>query len=89
MSNAGRCTSNIVNMSLRVAFHNMKSKVPIEWSDQNRMTYQKSRILTKEAMEKEYIKNIYNQKMERIIRDRYNPNYDPYSQIPNDIYALP
>jgi hypothetical protein len=67
----------------------MKSKVPIEWSDQNRMTYQKHRALAKSTIEKEYIRNIYNQKMERIIRDRYNPSYDPYEPIPNNSFAPP
>jgi hypothetical protein len=46
-SNEGKCTSNIVTMSLRVALHNMKSKIPIEWTEQDRMNYQQNRILTK------------------------------------------
>lgn len=35
-------------------------------------------------MEKEYIKNVYNQKMERIIKERYNPNYEAYNPMYND-----
>ena len=40
-------------------------------------------------MEKEYIKNVYNQKMERIIKERYNPNYDAYNPMYNDSLIQP
>ncbi len=53
------------------------------------MDYRQNRMLAKEVMEREYIRNIYNQKMERIIRDRYNPTYDPNTQMHNHSFVRP
>jgi hypothetical protein len=49
----------------------MKSKVPIDWSSDLPPTDEKHRVIIRETQEKEYIKRIYEQKMERKMKERY------------------
>jgi hypothetical protein len=62
----------------------MRSKIPIDWSLDDRNTHERNRIKSKEINEKEYIKKIYDQKMERKLQERYNSTLDNYQPIPND-----
>jgi hypothetical protein len=49
----------------------MKSKVPIDWDSDQQPTYERHRQIAKETNEREYIKRIYDQKMERKLKERY------------------
>jgi hypothetical protein len=80
-SNAGKCMFNFVYFILCTAFHNLQSKLPIDWHTPE----DPSPIKTREAYEQAYIKNIYNQQVNKQIQERYKRSDDTFRAIPNEI----
>ena len=58
----------------------MKSKIPIDWS----IDELQNPLRSKETSEKEYIRRVYDQKMERKIKERYNSGIGNYRPIDHD-----
>ena len=58
----------------------MKSKIPIDWS----IYEQHHPIRSKETSEKEYIRRVYDQKMDRKIKERYSSSIGNYRPADHD-----
>lgn len=58
----------------------MKSKIPIDWS----IDELQNPLRSKETSEKEYIRRVYDQKMERKIKERYNSGIGNYRPADHD-----
>lgn len=58
----------------------MKSKIPIDWS----IDEQHHPLRYKETSEKEYIRRVYDQKMDRKIKERYNSGIGNYRPADHD-----
>ena len=63
------------------AFHNLQSYVPIDWTTPEG----DSPLKTRETQEQTYLRNVYNQKVNRQIEERYHRPQDTFRVIPNEI----
>ena len=61
----------------------MQSKIPIDWQEQQKATEEKRRILEREQQEQEYIRKIYNERIERKLQQKYSAGNDTFRVIPN------
>jgi hypothetical protein len=80
--------SNFVFLALLLAFHNLQSKIPIDWATDTRAEILNNPCRLEKLHEQTYIKNVYNQRINRKMIEKYNSSFDTFRAIPNDLTML-
>lgn len=58
------------------AFHNLSSKIPIDWSSEDLATLEKQRKMERDRQEQEYIRKIYNNRIEQKLHEKFRIGAD-------------
>lgn len=77
-------SSSVCN-ALCSAFHNLASKIPIDWETDSTANVVGNPCRSQRMYEQAYIQNVYNQRINKKMLEKYNSSFDTFRVLPNDL----